>query len=83
MYHLRIHLRQPDLFPASRNHLTLVRTNATFQTFLTGTYGSKGSDIFCRVGDGVVEALTSVCKKKIMSPFPPSTERIRGPRAEN
>ena len=71
MYHLRIHLRQPDLFPTPRNHLTLIRTNATFQTFLTGLYSSKGCDIFGRVRDGVVEALTSVCKKKIVSkPLP-------------
>ena len=63
MYHLRVHFRQSDLFPAPRKHLTFIRTDAAVQTLLTRFYGSKGSDILCRVGDGVVEALTSVCKK--------------------
>ena len=65
MYHLRIHFRQPDLFPAPRNHLTLIRANAIFQNFLARGYDFKGSDIFRRVRDGVVEALTSVCEKNL------------------
>ena len=35
---------------------------------MTGVYGYEGSDVSCCVRDSVVEALTSVCEMKIVSP---------------